>query len=138
MPPARDQRGVLGDIFLPDKSKARLLYHPLVDSGRHEQKETDGAADRQFVVGYRPGDHDRIGEDGPTAGAEDAVPFLEYGKPVRKMIHRVDTEKPIERVLLERQAGIGVGDGEPDSSVCRTPPPSVKRWPRRFRWRRCP
>jgi hypothetical protein len=46
MPAASDQSGIVGDIFLVDKPKARLLHEVLVDSARHEEKKTNGAPER--------------------------------------------------------------------------------------------
>jgi hypothetical protein len=120
MPPAGDQRGVVGDIVVSDESKARLLDEPLIDSGRHEEKQTDGAPEGQFVVGDRTGDDDRICEEGSTAGAKDAMPFPEHGEPIRKMIHRVDTEKRVEGTVVEGQVGVGVRKAE-SSSLFATP-----------------
>ena len=44
-PPAGDQGGVIGHIFLMDESKACLLYKSLIDSGWYEEEQTNGAAE---------------------------------------------------------------------------------------------
>jgi hypothetical protein len=113
MPPASDQSGVVGDIFLSNESKARLLNEPLIDSGRHEQEETDGTPECQFIVGHRARNDHRIGEKRPTTGAKDAVPFPQHGEPIRKVIHRIDAEERIEGAFFERQFGVGICNAEP-------------------------
>ena len=43
IPAARNEGSVVRDIFLVDESKTRLLYQLLIDSRRHEKKQTNGA-----------------------------------------------------------------------------------------------
>jgi hypothetical protein len=112
MPAACNQCGITGDIFLLDEVKACLFDEPFIDARRHEQKEADGAPHGQFVIGHRTGDHHRIRENGAMPGAQDAVPFPEHRKAIGKVIHRVDTDHRIEGLVVERQAAIGIRDGE--------------------------
>ena len=89
-----------------------MLDELLIDAQRHEQEEPDGTAQRQFIVGHRAGNHDRISDDRPSTSTKHAMPFAQHGEPIGKMVHRIDADQRIERCIVEGKASIGVGDAE--------------------------
>jgi hypothetical protein len=101
MPASCNQSRVVRDIFLLHELKACFFEETLIGSRRHEQKQADGAACRQFVVGHGPRDHDWIGEDRPVTSAENAAPFPEDSKAIGNMVHRIDTDNRVEGLVVE-------------------------------------
>jgi hypothetical protein len=82
VPSSGDQRRVLGDVFLMDERETRLPHELLVDRRRHEHEQPDRAAQRQFVVGHRTGQHDRIGEQCAATIAKHAMPVAKHRQAV--------------------------------------------------------
>src|SRR5262249_38022044 len=70
MPSPGDERGIGADVLTEDEAEAGLLDQLLVESGGHEQEQTNRAPQRQFLVGHRTADDDRVGEDGPATPAQ--------------------------------------------------------------------
>ena len=58
-------------------------------------------------------------EVGAPAGTKNTAPFLEHFQSIWKMIHRIDAENRVERVIIERQRGIRIrhGKGYPISLI---------------------
>ncbi len=91
-PPACNECGIVGDIFLKYELQTGFRDQPLVHSARHEEKKADRAAERQFIVRHRARDYDWIGEDRPPTPAKDAIPFPEHRKSIGQMIHGVNAD----------------------------------------------
>jgi hypothetical protein len=101
MPASCNQSRIVRDILLSHELKACFFEETLIGSRRHEEKQADGAAHRQFVIGHWPRDHDWIGEDGPVPSAENAARFPEHSEAIGKMVHRIDTENRVEALVVE-------------------------------------
>jgi hypothetical protein len=74
------------------------------------------------VAGEQAGDDDRVGEQRPSAGREQPVPFPEHGRPVGQVVDRVDADDGVEAGVLERQRPAGVGLMEAGEPVEALPP----------------
>src|SRR6187455_2247482 len=102
MPTSGNQGGILGDVVLADELKPCVADELFIATRRHEQEEPNQAAHRQFVVGHGPADDNRIGEKRTTSRPENALPLPKHTQPVWEVVHRVDTEEAVERVVGKR------------------------------------
>src|SRR4026209_2167940 len=112
MPMSGNQRCILGDVVLADELEASVADELFVAAWRHKQEQPDRATHRQLIVGYGPADDNRIGEKCTTSRPENALPLSQHTQPAWEVVHRVDAEEPVERVVGKRQGGTCVNQSE--------------------------
>ena len=63
---------------------------------------------RQFLIGDRPGQDNRIGEQGAPACLQHTVPFSQIPQPVAEMVHGIHAHDRIEGFILKRKTLIDI------------------------------
>src|SRR5205814_5603072 len=91
------------EILDVQQLESSLFKQPFVLSRRYEKIEPNRTAYGELLMRHRPCNNHRIGEQGPRAGTQDAMPLTQNGEPPIDMTHRIVRQNGVKTRCRKRQ-----------------------------------